>query len=123
MSARGQYFRRGSTGLLVKTIAQLVGDPGAVAPLYPMLMLESGTTRPWSSATFDGEHHRLELRLHGTAAAIGDALDRLVDGLPDAEFELPGQIVAEARLVAVGVDPDPAVAALSLVVEVITVVD
>ena len=123
MSARLGFPLRGAVPLLVKQLSRLIGDSAGPVPLYPMLVVEAATTRPWSSATFDGERHRLELRLHGTAADIGDALERLLERLPDAEFDLPGQIVAEAKLVALGVDPDPAVAAVALTIEVLTVVD
>lgn len=122
MSAR-LLTLRGTPARLVKAFAQLAAGPATQAPMFPMLVVESVTSRPWSSATFDGERHRFELRLHGSAAAVGDALDRLIALLPDAEFDLPGEIVAEAKLVAVRVDPDPAVAALALAIEVVTVVD
>lgn len=114
---------RGTPARLVKALAQLVAEPATLTPMFPMLVVENVASRPWSSATFDGERHRFELRLHGNAVAVGDALDRLIELLPDAEFDLPGEIVAEAKLAAVRVDPDPGVAALALVVEVVTVVD
>ena len=123
MSARLLLAPRGIPARLVKTLARLIEDPAAPVPIYPMLVVEQVTSRPWSSATFDGERHRLDLRLHGDAPTVGDALDRLIAALPDAEFEIPGQIVAEARLVSLSVDPDPNVAALALVIEVLTVVD
>jgi len=51
----------------------------------------------WQSLTFTGERHEMELRLPGPYA------DRLVaslaDGLADAEFSIPGQIVADIDLV------------------------
>lgn len=121
MNARPEL--RGATGALVKQLARLAAPAGAAMPIWPMLMVEAVTSRPWSSATFDGERHRFDLRLHGDAESIGDGLQRLVENLPEAEFDLPGQIVASARLMAVRVDPDPLVAALALVVEVVTVVD
>jgi hypothetical protein len=113
---------RGTPARLVKALARLACGPGAM-PIFPMLIVEDITTKPWSSATFDGERHRIELRLHGSADEIGDALDRLIILLPDAEFDLPGEIVAQAKLVALCVDPDPNVAALALVVEILTVTD
>jgi len=113
----------GVAGRLIRQLAALVDNGRGPVPMYPMLVVESIASRPWSSATFEGERHRFDLRLHGNAEAIGDALDRLVDRLPDAEFELPGQIVAEAKLMAVRVDPDPAVLAAALVVEFLTVID
>lgn len=123
MSARLLLPLRGTAGQLVKALARLIGDRSGVVPMYPMLVVEQVTSRPWSSATFEGERHRLELRLHGSAEAIGEALDRLIVLLPEAEFDIPGQIVAEAKLLAVSVDPDPCVAAVGLTIEVVTVVD
>ncbi len=122
MSARLSLPARGTPSRLVKSLARLIGGV-APRPLFPLLALEGVTTMPWASATFDGARHRLDLRLHGDAADIGDALDRLVDGLADHEFDLPGQIVASARLVRLSVDPDPAVVAVALTVEVLTVMD
>ncbi len=113
----------GNPGRLIRQLAALVDDRRGAVPIYPMLVVESVATRPWSSATFEGERHRFDLRLHGDAEAIGDALVRLVESLPDAEFDLPGQIVAEAKLMAVRVDPDPSVLAAALVVEFLTVID
>ena len=124
MSGRlSQLPTRGIPARLVKTLARIAGDFGAGVPVYPMLVLETATTKPWSSATFDGEIHRLELRLHGGAVEIGNALDRLIDRLPDAEFDLSGQFVADAKLLAFNLNPEPGVAVLSLIVEVMTVID
>jgi len=113
----------GVPGHLVRQFAALIAGADEPVPMFPMLVVEACTTRPWSSATFEGERHRFDLRLHGDAACIGAALDRLIDRLPEAEFELPRQIVAEARLTSLRVDPDPDVAALALTIEVLTVVD
>lgn len=122
MSAR-LLALRSTPARLVKAFARLAAVPDVTTPLFPMLVVEGVTSRPWSSATFDGERHRFELRLHGDAQSVGDALDRLLEQLPDAEFDLPGEIVAEARLASIRVDPDPGVAALALVIDVVTVID
>lgn len=113
----------GTPGRLVRLLAALAAPPAGAVPIFPMLIIEGVTTQGWSSATFEGERHRLDLRLHGGAVEIGEALDRLVDRLPEAEFDLPGAIVAEARLTSLRVDPDPAAVALALTIEVLTVVD
>ena len=50
----------------------------------------------WQSLTFIGERHEMELRVPGPDA---ERLARLVtDGLADAEFSIPGQIVADISL-------------------------
>ena len=113
----------GAAGRLVRQLARLVSGPAEMIPIYPMLAVEGVLSTPWSSATFEGERHRLDLRLHGDSATIAAALDRLIALLPDAEFDLPGEIVAEARLVSMAVDPDPSVAALAIRIEFLTVVD
>ena len=122
MSAGLVPAMRGTPARLVKSLAELVSRPGA-QQLFPLLALEAATSVPWSSATFDGERHRLDVRLHGDAAGVGDALDRLVDGLAEHEFDLCGQIVAQARILRLSVDPDPLVVAVALTIEVLTVVD
>lgn len=50
----------------------------------------------WQSLTFMGERHEMELRVPGPDAAA--LVDRLVTGLADAEFSIPGQIVADIGL-------------------------
>lgn len=123
MSARNGLLLAGAPGRLVRQLSALIAPAVRPVPMFPMLVVEGVTTRAWSSATFEGERHRLDLRLHGGAAVIGEALERLIELLPDAEFDLPDAIVAEAKLTALRVDPDPAAAALALTIEVLTVVD
>ena len=50
----------------------------------------------WQSLTFIGERHEMELRIPAPDA-LGLA-GRLTDGLTDAEFAIPGQIVADIGL-------------------------
>jgi hypothetical protein len=50
----------------------------------------------WQSLTFVGERHEMELRILGKGAAAVAGL--LTDGLQDAEFSIPGQIVADIGL-------------------------
>lgn len=60
------------------------------------LLLTDFRSTDWQSLTFMGERHKMELRVPGPDA---DPLARrLTDGLPDAEFSIPGQIVADIRL-------------------------
>jgi hypothetical protein len=47
----------------------------------------------WQSLTFVGERHEIQLRIAGPGSET--VVERLCDGLADAEFELPGLIVAE----------------------------
>ena len=50
----------------------------------------------WQSLTFVGERHEMELRIPGPDADLLG--DRLTSGLKDAEFAIPGQIVADIGL-------------------------
>ena len=55
------------------------------------------TSVDWQSLTFVGERHEIALRLTGADARL--AAERLGAGLADAEFAIPGQIVADIAIV------------------------
>lgn len=76
--------RRDCHGRLVTALLDMAGDP---AELVDSLL------KPWCSATFVGARHELRLRLWGEDAA--DRADRVAAALPDADFRLPGHIVAD----------------------------
>jgi hypothetical protein len=59
------------------------------------ILLSEAHSTDWQSLTFTGEQHRLVLNLVGPDAE--SALLRLTEGLEDAEFSLPGHIVADIR--------------------------
>lgn len=50
----------------------------------------------WQSLTFIGERHQVRLRVPGPEAM--EVAERLTAGLADAEFAIPGQIVADIVL-------------------------
>ncbi len=50
----------------------------------------------WQSLTFIGERHEMKLRLPGPNADL--IAERLSNGLANAEFSIPGQIVADIGL-------------------------
>lgn len=55
--------------------------------------------RPWASATFSGTRHTVALSFAGAGAqAAGDAF---IAALPEHEFSIPGQLVADAAITAV----------------------
>lgn len=66
----------------------------AVRAGCPVTVPESRATS-WASATFTGERHMLTLV--GTATR---ALDAWLDALPEAEWKLCGQLVADLSVVA-----------------------
>ena len=60
--------------------------------------LVSHAERGWASATFAGARHRVRLRFTGAEAV--EAGERFIDGLPEHEFTLPRQLVADATITA-----------------------
>ena len=50
----------------------------------------------WRPLTFTGERHELELRIPGPDALL--VVERMCGGLEDAEFSIPGIIVADIAL-------------------------
>lgn len=55
--------------------------------------------RAWASITFAGTRHELILDFDGAEAVA--AGERFIEALPDHEFAIPGQLVAEATVRAV----------------------
>lgn len=83
------------------------------------ILLSDFRSTDWTSLTFAGERHEITLRVPGPGAAAVAAL--LVDGLDDAEFAIPGQIVADIALARPRVHhPDGAV---TLEIEALTVAE
>ncbi len=52
--------------------------------------------KAWASITFAGTRHRLSLRFAGADAVA--AGERFVAALPEHEFAIPGQLVADATV-------------------------
>ena len=57
------------------------------------------TEKAWASITFAGTRHSLSLLFAGEHAV--EAGERFVAALPDHEFTIPGQLVADAGIVEV----------------------
>jgi hypothetical protein len=73
----------------------------------------------WQSLIFMGERHEMELRVPGPDAEA--IVERLTAGLADAEFAIPGQIVAD-----IGLDRLPSGnpdGSISLHIEALTIVE
>lgn len=60
------------------------------------ILLTSFHSTDWQSLTFAGERHVVELRIAGVDAAQIAA--RITNNLEEAEFAIPGQIVADIAL-------------------------
>ncbi len=52
--------------------------------------------KPWASITFSGTRHELMLEFEGSVAV--EAGEDFIAALPDHEFTIPGQLVAEATV-------------------------
>ncbi len=61
----------------------------------PIMIVEEIRTIDWASATFIGARITLRLRLEGAAHAVEQAVAALAERLPDWEFRIGGQIVAD----------------------------
>ena len=63
----------------------------------------------WASITFAGTRHRLELLFEGDAVAAGEAF---IEALPEHEFAIPRQLVADAAVMEVDhrMTPEPRLA-------------
>lgn len=83
------------------------------------ILLSSFRSTDWNSLTFAGERHEIALRIPGPGAASVAAL--LVEGLEDADFIIPGQIVADIALARPPVDQ--ADGAIMLAIEALTVAE
>ena len=57
------------------------------------------TERPWASITFSGSRHAIALAFTGSEAVA--AGEDFIAALPDHEFEVPRQIVADAAVMSV----------------------
>jgi len=51
---------------------------------------------PWASITFSGKRHSLRILYDGVIAA--EAGEDMIAALPDHEFTIPGQLVADATV-------------------------
>ncbi|MGD9665168.1 MAG: hypothetical protein AB7U34_08200 [Novosphingobium sp.] len=61
--------------------------------------IESHKERNWASITFAGTRHSIVMTFEGCEAV--DAGEHFIDALPEHEFAIPGQLVADAAIVAV----------------------
>lgn len=70
----------------------------------------------WRSLTFTGERHELQFRIPAPDSRA--IFDRMCDGLEDAEFNIPGVIVADIAVVRTDHAPD---GSIDIAVEALTV--
>ncbi len=81
---------RGSGARLVEAIVALADGQGN---------LTEHRQRPWASVTFSGTRHELAFEFAGVEAVAG--AECLIAALPEHEFSIPRQMVADAAVVTV----------------------
>ena len=81
------------------------------------ILLSNFRSTDWHSLTLAGERHRIHLRVPGPGAAA--VAQRLTHDLGEAEFSIPGQIVADIAVE--GAMIEHADSAVSLTIEALTV--
>lgn len=83
------------------------------------ILLTNIRSTDWQSLTFIGERHEIELRIPGPGSV--EVASRLGDGLEDAEFAIPGQVVAD---IAVRGEPvRGADSSVTIVIEALTIAE
>jgi hypothetical protein len=65
------------------------------APREQILLTEIRST-DWQSLTFDGQRHRIGLRITGPFSKT--VAERMIDRIEDVEFVIPGIIVADVHV-------------------------
>jgi len=83
------------------------------------ILLTEFRSTDWQSLTFMGERHEMELRVPGPDSE--GLVDRLISGLAEDEFAIPGQIVAD-----IGLERPPsrnADGSFTLQIEALTIVE
>ena len=92
---------------------------GRAAVPRDRILLSDARSVDWQSLTFTGERHQLELRIPPPDARL--IAERMCHGLEDAEFSIPGVIVADIGLAGVpSCTPD---GSISLTIEALTVTE
>jgi len=84
------------------------------------ILLTEARSTDWQSLTFVGERHHFSLRITGPDSDA--VIERMCEGLQDAEFSIPGQIVADIAVLGQLVRASDG-STSSLVVEALTVAE
>ena len=83
------------------------------------ILLRDIVSIDWRSLTFTGERHEIDLRISGPDSKA--VVDRICEGLEDAEFNIPGTIVADIAVVG---EPIREIdGSTSLTIEALTVIE
>lgn len=103
---------RAASGLLRALIQRIGEEPDKV-------LLSEFKTVGWQSLTFVGERHLLGLRVPGPDAMA--LVARFIDGIEEAEFSIPGQILADIAVV--GTPVRELDGSINLAIEALTVAE
>lgn len=81
------------------------------------ILLTEQSSTDWQSLTFVGERHEFRFRVHGPAAR--NVFDLLTAGLAEAEFSIPGHVVADIAVESAPIhEPD---GSISFTIEALTI--
>ena len=110
---------------LLDLLGPMAGSPEFArgARNMPTLTVEDVTVEDWASLTFEGQKHRIELRLDGEQAVVEAAGAVFAAALGDVEFTIPGQIVADIALTSTAMVTGGGLASRRLRFEVLTIDD
>lgn len=97
MSAVATLTRRPSPGNAQRQAVRLRAEIVALAGGHGNLLVHS--ERSWASITFAGRRHRLTYAFDGAEAV--EHAETMIALLPEHEFAIPGQLVADAAVVSV----------------------
>lgn len=115
-------------GALLRGVRRLISGDAELARLLnadsqlPSLLVEGLSSEAWSSATFTGHRHRLDLKLRGPGEIAG-LRERLEVRLRDPDIDIRGHVLVDMALVRAEtrVDDDGEICRLSF--EALTVED
>ena len=83
------------------------------------ILLSDARSVDWQSLTFTGERHQLQFRTTGPRST--DVIERMCQGLADAEFSIPGLFVADIALAgAPSIAPDESA---TITIEALTIAE
>lgn len=85
--ARAHRARRTTADRVRTALMALTGGAGT---------LVTHDEKAWASITFSGTRHEVVLEFCGAQAVVGG--EELIERLPDHEFRIPGQLVADATI-------------------------
>lgn len=94
--ASPRHRRLGISGLLTRAVLALADGQGRII---------AHEEKPWASITFAGARHRYTVEFAGDEAV--EAGECFIVFLPEHEFAIPGQLVADAAITEVDHRLDP----------------